>query len=88
MLLLLPANATHLIQQLDIAGLKKIQVIVIMFCIIIHVIECCYTYHEKKTRNIGSKTWREGIQYKTKNIDSSFRASCLWFFFPLTCSAA
>ena len=55
MLLLLPANATHLIQQLDIAGLKKIQVIVIMFCIIIHVIECCYTYHEKKNKEYWVK---------------------------------
>ena len=27
---------------------------------------------------IGSKTWREGILYKTKNIASVFRTACLW----------
>ena len=38
---------------------------------------------KKYAMTVGSKAWREGIEYKTKNIASGFRASGLWHFsFP------
>ena len=48
-----------------------------------HVRELYYYDFEKNEMTIGSKTWREGILDKTKNIASVFIASVLWnFFFP------
>ena len=47
------------------------------------------TITKEDTRTIGSKIWREGIQYKTTNIDSIFIASGMWSLIsPLACSAA
>ena len=36
---------------------------------------------KKYAMTVGSKAWREGIEYKTKNIASGFRASGLWPFY-------
>ena len=36
------------------------------------------TITKKCSMTIGSKSWREGIKYKTTNIASGFRASGLW----------
>ena len=43
-----------------------------------HVRELYYYDFEKNEMTIGSKTWREGILDKTKNIASGFIASVLW----------
>ena len=41
------------------------------------------TITKKDAMRIGSKYCREGVQSKTKNIDSVFRASGLWtLYFP------
>ena len=33
------------------------------------------------TMTVGSKSWREDIQYKTKNTASVFRTEGLWTFY-------
>ena len=41
------------------------------------------TITKKYAIAIGSKSWREGIEYKTTNIDPRFRATGMWPFYFL-----
>ena len=59
-LVILPANATHLIQPLDIAVSKPFK-LVFKICFEFHVRERYHNISKKNAMAIGSKSWREGI---------------------------
>ena len=41
------------------------------------------TISEKDAMDVGSKSWREGIEYKTTNTAYGLRTAGLWtFYFP------
>ena len=79
----MPANTIHLIRLLDINIFKPFD-LVLRKCVLGFMLESAITKMSKKdAMTIGSKSWREGIEYKTTNIASGFRASGLWtFYFP------
>ena len=79
-LVLLPANATHFIQPLDVAVFKPFKS-VFLKCVSDSMLENNITTISKKdAMTIGSKAWRKGILDKTTNISSGFRAAGMWTF--------
>ena len=82
-LVLFPANATYLIEILDIAVFKPLNS-VWKHCVSGFIVEnAIATITKKYAMNVGSKSWREVINYKTANIASRFITAVLWpFSFP------
>ena len=79
-MVLLPDNATHLIQPLYIAIFKQFK-LVLRKCVLCYMLDNAITTISKKdAMTIGSKSWRESIESKTKNIASRFRVAGLWHF--------
>ena len=67
-----------MIHPLYIAVFKPL-ILVLKHCVSRFMLEnTIETITTKYAINVGSKYWREFIQYKTTNISSGFRASVLW----------
>ena len=82
-LVILRANATHLIFPFDRDVFKPFKV-VIRKCALDFMLErAITTISQKDAMTIGSKARREAIESKTTNIASGFIAACLWpLYFP------
>ena len=77
-LVILRSNATHLIHPLYMAVFKPFK-LVLRKCVSDFMFENAITAISKKdAMTIGSKNWREFIEYKTRNFASGFRAEGLW----------
>ena len=77
-LVLLPANVTHLIWSLDIAVFKPFKSILKkkMERFMIH--NAVTTFSKKDSINIASQAWKLGVVDKPANIKSGFRSSGIW----------
>ena len=78
---ILPDNATHLIQSLYIAVFKPFMLVLRKYVTDFMLENAITTISKKLATTIGSKYWREGIEFKTKNDDYGFRAAGMWPLF-------
>ena len=76
-LVLLPANSTHLIQPLDIAVFKPFKTILKRQMDAYMIENACTAFSKKDSIAILLKAWIEGI-IKKENIISGFESSGLW----------
>ena len=77
-LVLLPANSTHLIQSLDIYFFKPFKSVLKKYALDFMLENDITTIPKKDTMTIGSEVWREVILDKTKNIASVFIVTYIW----------
>jgi len=77
-LILLPANATHLIQPLDIAVFKPFKTVLKQRMEAFMIENASTSYSKKDAIEISSAAWTEGIINKAENIVSGFKASGIW----------
>ena len=83
-LVLLPANSTHLIQPLDISVFKPFKTVLKREVDSFMINNAVTAFSKKDSITITSKAWIEGIVNRKDNIISGFKASGLW---PLSFSA-
>ena len=77
-LVLLPANATHLIQPLDISVFKPFKT-VFKCCMETFMIDNASTsFSKKESIQIASEAWVKGVVNKKENIIAGFDAAGLW----------
>ena len=76
-LILLPANAAHLIQPLDISFFEHFK-LVLKHCVLDFMLKGTNVIITKKyAMSIGSKSWHGGMLAKTSNIVSGFQSDFL-----------
>ena len=77
-LVLLPANATHLIQPLDIAVFKPFKTVLKRQMEKFMIDKAVTSFSKKDSIEIRAEAWNEGIKNKKENIVAGFRSSGLW----------
>lgn len=78
LLILLPANATHLIQPLDVAVFRSFKLCLKTKMHDYMIDNQLTSFQKKDVISIASSAWNESIVDKVRNIRSGFRASGLW----------
>ena len=77
-LVLLPANATHLVQPLDISVFKPFKTCLKATMDKFMLENSVTSFQKKDAIAISSSAWNEAIVSKPQNIVSGFKASGLW----------
>ena len=77
-LCLLPANATHLIQPLDIAVFRPFKAILKKKINQYMIDHASTSFSKKEAIKISSEAWKEGVIKKSANIISGFKASGIY----------
>jgi hypothetical protein len=77
-LVLLPANSTHLIQPLDIAVFKPFKTILKRQMDSFMIENSVTSFSKKEAIQIASRSWMEGVVEKKSNIVAGFKAGGIW----------
>jgi hypothetical protein len=77
-LVLLPENATHLIQPLDICVFKPFKTILKQTMDNFMIEKACTSFSKKDAVEISSVAWNDGIIDKKHNIIAGFKSSGIW----------
>ena len=77
-LVLLPANATHLVQPLDIAVFRPFKTVLKRHVETFMIENAVTSLSKQDGIKLSSSAWKEGISEKSANIISGFKSSGIW----------